>query len=56
MVLDGKGNNAQAWVYEAVVDMRCSSGAPLKESGFVFLLACSLVCNAFYYSECSGEF
>lgn len=48
--------NAQAWVYEAVVDIRCSAGGPLKESDSVFLLACSLVCNAFYSSERSGEF
>lgn len=37
-------------------DIRWSAEAPLKDSGCVVLLTCSLVYNAFYYSECLDEF
>lgn len=51
-MLDGMRKMHGPGFMKPIVDIRCSAEAPLKGSGSVVLLACSLVCNAFNNSEC----
>lgn len=55
-MLDGMRKMHRPGFVKPTAGIKCSAEAPLKVSGCVVLLTCSLVYNAFYHSECLGEF